>query len=146
MRLSFAILLAMLLCCPATPARAHGVGHAPENTPAEALRFYYSDGAPMAFAEITVFAPDEAEYQNARTDAKGRFAFLPDTPGAWRVVINDGMGHRSETTFTAGTVSSPVSQVSSPVGGVPSPSTIALGLSLLGNLALGTALLRKRKA
>jgi nickel transport protein len=34
------------------------------------------------------------EYQNGRTDRKGRFSFYPSVPGTWRVEANDGMGHK----------------------------------------------------
>lgn len=128
------------------PAHAHGVGHAPETLPAEGIRFYYSDGTPMAFAEATLFAPDGTEHQNARTDAMGRIAVLPDKPGTWRLVVSDGMGHRSEMTIAAGATSSTARQPSGNAGGPPGLTAILLGLSLLGNVAMSAALLRRRNA
>jgi nickel transport protein len=44
---------------------------------------------------VLVYAPGggDTEFQNGRTDARGRFAFLPDRPGVWRVKVDAGMGH-----------------------------------------------------
>ena len=49
---------------------------------------------PMADASVEVFGPgDDTTFQRGRTDRQGRFAFFPDRPGKWKVVINDGAGH-----------------------------------------------------
>jgi len=49
---------------------------------------------PMADASVEVFGPgDHTAFQTGRTDRQGRFAFLPDRPGKWKVGINDGAGH-----------------------------------------------------
>ena len=55
----------------------------------------YDDGEPMSYAEVKIFSPDnkDIEHQNGRTDKNGCFAFLPDQPGEWKVIVNDGMGH-----------------------------------------------------
>lgn len=61
---------------------------------------------PAAFCQVAVFSPakGDAEYQTGRTDARGRFAFLPDVSGQWRVIVDDEMGHRQEASiaWTAG--------------------------------------------
>jgi len=55
----------------------------------------YDDGEPMSYALVEVFSLKEnLPFQTGRTDRNGRFLFLPDTPGDWRVVVNDEMGHR----------------------------------------------------
>lgn len=85
------------------PAVAHGTGYRLiEDANAVAVSFFYADGQPMSYAETLVFAPDndDIEYQNGRTDQKGRFAFYPEMPGTWRLVVNDGMGHRAEGIIT----------------------------------------------
>ena len=62
------------------------------------IRAVYDDGSPMALCDVSVFAPDRPEeaYQTGITDPHGRFAFVPDTHGMWRVTVDDGMGHRVE--------------------------------------------------
>jgi nickel transport protein len=85
------------------PAFAHGTGYRLiDDANAVAVSFFYADGQPMSYAETLVFAPDndDIEYQNGRTDQQGRFAFYPETPGTWRLVVNDGMGHRAEGIIT----------------------------------------------
>ncbi len=55
----------------------------------------YDDGEPMSDAAVEVFIQDEElPFQTGRTDKNGRFLFLPDQPGEWKVVVKDEMGHR----------------------------------------------------
>lgn len=55
----------------------------------------YAGGEIMSFAKVTVTAPNgEKAFQTGRTDRNGKFAFVPDTPGTWRFVADDEMGHR----------------------------------------------------
>ena len=80
----------------AATAAGHGVTHAPVEG-AVAVAFGYDDGTPMAWAEVRVFAPGEAEPAwEGGTDAAGRVAFVADRPGTWRVAADDGLGHRAE--------------------------------------------------
>lgn len=46
-------------------------------------------GDPIVFARVEVYAPrnDSIEFANGRTDMDGRFAFVPDRPGQWRVKL-----------------------------------------------------------
>ena len=62
------------------------------------LSALYGGSEPAAFCQVSVRAPSkpEAEFQTGRTDARGRFAFVPDGPGDWKVVVDDEMGHRVE--------------------------------------------------
>ncbi|MFP3869187.1 MAG: hypothetical protein ACLFUU_13720 [Desulfobacteraceae bacterium] len=56
---------------------------------------YYQGGEVMCHARVTVQAPDSDQtFQRGNTDRNGRFAFAPDRPGNWRLVIADDMGHR----------------------------------------------------
>ena len=55
----------------------------------------YDDGEPMSDAAIEVFiVNDELPFQTGRTDRNGRFLFMPDQPGEWKVVVKDEMGHK----------------------------------------------------
>ena len=55
----------------------------------------YDDGEPMSYASIEIFdSGKNLPFQTGRTDRNGRFLFYPDMMGDWKVVVNDGMGHR----------------------------------------------------
>ena len=59
---------------------------------------HYDGGTPVAGAQVTLFPPGaDTPYQTGVTDRAGVFVFLPASPGEWRVVVDDGMGHRRET-------------------------------------------------
>ncbi len=91
----FPLFLFLLFFTPCEKARAHGVTHSFSTEKALLLQTAYSDGSPMSFAKVVVFSPSDSkvEHQNGRTDKNGRFAFLPDEQGEWRITVNDGMGH-----------------------------------------------------
>jgi len=74
---------------------AHGVDYEVKEGKAVVLKVGYDDGEPMSYAEVKIFSPEnkDIEHQNGRTDKNGCFAFLPDQPGEWKVIVNDGMGH-----------------------------------------------------
>lgn len=76
---------------------AHGTAHRViRDAKTITVEFYYADKEPMRYAEVLVFSPSDQkiEYQNGRTDQNGRFAFYPETAGAWRIEVSDGMGHK----------------------------------------------------
>ena len=55
----------------------------------------YDTGEAMSYAKATILAPGaELNFQSGRTDRNGRFCFLPDVSGDWKVVVDDEMGHR----------------------------------------------------
>jgi len=57
----------------------------------------YDSGEPMSYAKIEIYAPDsDIKFQLGRTDRNGRFAFVPDVPGVWQIVVSDNLGHRLE--------------------------------------------------
>ena len=62
------------------------------------LSAVYGGSEPAAFCQVSVRSPmkPDAEFQTGRTDARGQFAFVPNGPGNWRVVVDDEMGHRLE--------------------------------------------------
>lgn len=109
----------------------------------------YENGKALVFAEATVFAPGAGVtiHQQGFTDRTGRFAFLPDQPGEWRIVVDDGLGHRAERR-----VSVPEAGAAVPLGGWGRPdrlSAAVLGvgivMTLFGGWALGAARRRTRR-
>jgi nickel transport protein len=96
--LVFWILSMIMFCCPDFSA-AHGTGHRlVTDRAAITVEFFYSDNEPMSYAEVLIFGPQDhqVEFQNGRTDRKGRFSVYPSVPGAWRIEASDGMGHKEE--------------------------------------------------
>ncbi|GAB7023240.1 hypothetical protein [Salidesulfovibrio brasiliensis] len=139
------MVLTGLTLIPAVDAAAHGLGHRLlESGQATVFETSYSTGEPVAYGEVLVYGPGEgkAEYQNGRTDANGRFAFVPNADGRWNVVVDAGMGHRHtfdvEVDESGRVVSREVKQ------GTMIPAL--LGVSLLANLGLAGLLLRRRRA
>jgi nickel transport protein len=91
------IIFGSILCCCPDYLIAHGTGHRlVRDSAAVTIEFFYSDNEPMSYAEVFVFGPQDlkVEYQNGRTDQKGRFSIYPTIPGAWRIEASDGMGHK----------------------------------------------------
>lgn len=93
----------LLLFVSAGNVLAHDVIHDMKLGDAVVLRVGYDTGEPMQYAEVLIYSPknDKIEFQNGRTDANGSFAFLPDTPGEWRIVVDDGDGHGMTASFLA---------------------------------------------
>ena len=90
-----------LLALVGLSASAHDLVLTAERTGAAVvIRAAYAGTEPCPFAATEIFSPAAAktEYQNGRTDRTGRFAFVPDQPGNWRVVVDDELGHRVELT------------------------------------------------
>ena len=168
----FAVLGALLLILGASPAQAHALYAAHTWQGSVALvQFAYAGGEQPTYAKVEVYSPADSkvEFQNGRTDAQGRFAFMPDTPGQWRIIMADNMGHRVEHAVDAGAGQAPASgtaqaagaaqntgqdatraKVAPPVatpgvGSFSMPLRIVLGLSLLANVALLAAVLRRRR-
>ena len=90
-----------LLFSRAVTVRAHDVVHEISKTGAVVVTVGYDTGEAMRYAAVTIFSPrdDTVEFQNGRTDANGSFAFVPDMPGEWKIIVNDGIGHGLVTTF-----------------------------------------------
>ena len=77
---------------------AHGVGFREISLKAVTLEFFYSTGEKMSYREAKVFSPNDSKFavQSGRTDEQGRFAFIPNVSGEWRVIVQDEEGHRCE--------------------------------------------------
>lgn len=87
--------LLWLLLLPSL-ALGHGIELSAGRGAAAWARGEYSGGEPMSFAKARVLGPDGQTHQVGNTDAQGRFAWLPDRDGPWRVALDDGQGHRGE--------------------------------------------------
>lgn len=76
---------------------AHGVGYKHSDLKSITLEFFYSTGEKMSYRETQVFSPNDSKFaiQSGRTDEFGRFAFIPDTIGIWRVIVRDEEGHQA---------------------------------------------------
>ncbi|SKA72355.1 nickel transport protein [Paucidesulfovibrio gracilis DSM 16080] len=88
------VVLAAWLSVP-NPSHAHGIRRINYEQIAQVVEATFSDGTLASYAEVLIYPPGggDEEFQNGRTDARGRFAFLPDRPGTWLVKVNAGMGH-----------------------------------------------------
>ena len=76
-------------------ALAHGVQGRISSQKAIMVESEYDDGEPMSYAAVEVYGPlGKISFQTGRTDQNGRFLFFPDKEGEWKVIINDGMGHK----------------------------------------------------
>ena len=166
------LVFAALLLMGAAQAHAHALYAAHTLQGSVALvQFAYAGGQVPTYAKVEVYSPADAkvEFQNGRTDAQGRFAFMPDTPGQWRIIMADNMGHRVEHAVDVSSAQGSaqvaaqgaaqgtaqgvgpstdkpaVTGVIPGVGEFSVPLRVLLGLSLLANMALGAAVLRRRK-
>lgn len=134
--MTHALILSFLLALVVT---FHGFAHGLEATatltpPAVVVRARYGGSEPVAFVKVRVLAPQGSpvEYQNGLTDRNGQFSFVPDGPGAWRVLVDDEEGHRRELT-----VSVPSPFEGSAASAPPAPDRwlrVLTGLSLMVGL------------
>lgn len=96
-------LLAAVLVAAAPPAAGHRMDHAVGAVEAQVVTLSYPFGAPPMYEPYRIYAPGaDAAFQTGRTDRLGRVAFVPDRPGAWRVVVNTEDGHGTELTVGVG--------------------------------------------
>jgi nickel transport protein len=153
--LIFGLILAAVPC----PARAHGTGYRRSDKKSLSLEFSYSTGEAMSYLEAKVFSPKDEKFafQSGRTDEDGRFAFTPNAPGLWRLLVRDGEGHLAEAaveiapefltglTGLAGDETAVVSGAGAPAG-VGLALNAVLGVSLIFNAAAFVSLWRRGKA
>lgn len=59
------------------------------------IQVAYDHGAPLVKSMVNIYAPanPDTPFLQGVTDQHGRFAFVPDAPGEWRVEVEDGTGH-----------------------------------------------------
>jgi nickel transport protein len=82
--------MALGLAAP-LPVSAHGVTLEYTSDVTIEITAHYDSGTPMAGAQVTVYAPDDATtpWLTGVCDDEGRFSFVPDTslPGTWDVQV-----------------------------------------------------------
>jgi nickel transport protein len=163
------VLMALLIAGPlAAPAHAHGAGWQVEDTAnTKTYRFGYTDGSPMAFAEVVVTTHDGKVWQKARTDRIGQFSLglggtpAPDAPSELHIKVADGMGHVVQLTYQpTDTTTDAVTQGSGQTAAVSSVTaiqgtpalfdlpiwaSILFGCSILANLFGGLLLWQRRQ-
>lgn len=94
---------------------SHLLGHGVSYTmmgPGYGVAVQYEDGAPLDFADVTIYRPGETEFefQQGFTDENGVFMFKPDTSGVWTLKISDGFGHGKVIEVSVGGFESPLQQ------------------------------------
>ena len=89
------LIIAVSLC---SLSYAHGTGYRQSSLKSIALEFSYSTGEAMSYREARVYSPNDTKYayQSGRTDEYGRFSFIPNVKGEWRVIVRDEEGHQCE--------------------------------------------------
>jgi nickel transport protein len=132
-------LCAALAALPAA-AFAHGVdiSEATGRVDLRTIHCLYSTGEPMLFAKIRVFTPSrpDAPAQESVADLNGYFSFAPFEAGDWRLIAEDGMGHRGEIIVAVDDGAAPGEAAVTGAAPAKPPTLIAaaLGLSLILNL------------
>ena len=134
------------LLCSSSCSYAHGTGYRHSSLKAVPLEFSYSTGEAMSYREARVYSPNDEKFavQSGRTDESGRFAFIPNVKGEWRVIVRDEEGHQCEAKIditdeflsgkeTLRTQSESFNDI---------PVRALLGVSLIFNIAL---VIRRRK-
>ncbi|WP_296991096.1 hypothetical protein [Thalassospira sp. UBA1131] len=161
-----ALLIAGPLAVPA-PAHAHGAGWQIEDSAnTKTYGFRYTDGSPMAFAEVVVTTKDGKVWQKARTDRIGQFSLglgstsPQDAPRELHIKVADGMGHVVQLTYqptdttvakvTPGSEQTAAASSTTAIQGTPALfdlplwASILFGCSILANL-FGWLLLWQRR-
>ncbi|MBE0660033.1 MAG: carboxypeptidase regulatory-like domain-containing protein [Bryobacteraceae bacterium] len=139
-------LLPVLLCILAV--QAHDLSLQSELAPPAAIvRALYGGGEPVPFVKVTIYSPASPgkPHQTGFTDSLGYFAFRPASPGAWRVEVDDEMGHRVETAIQIPDPFTPASPAAPP----PEPSRFEralLGVGLIVGVSGFLYGLRARRA
>lgn len=144
------LLLVISFLTSASLAVAHGVTYKIAENTAVAVQFGYAGGESMSYATTKVFGPESSEdleFQNGRTDALGRFAFVPNLPGLWRVVATDNLGHRGtiEVNIDQGDQGLVLGGSSATMEQDSPWLKIVFALSILANLAFMAGYKKRRK-
>ncbi len=118
-------LLALAALLAPASASAHEVLHEVAWGRAVAVRAFFADGEPLAYAQYEVYAPADPAipHQKGRTDRSGWLAFVPDVAGSWRVKVADATGHGFDL------------QVDTAAASAAPPSTLAFALRPIAGIA-----------
>jgi nickel transport protein len=113
------LVLAAALALAAGRAAAHETLHEVERGKAIAVKAYFVDGVALAYTSYEVYSPADPRvpWQKGRTDRAGWLAFVPDSPGSWRVKVIDTTGHGLDVGIDAG---------AQPGAGLPAPAAAPL--------------------
>ena len=108
-------LAALILVAATTGTLAHEVDWRVERMPAVVITLDYPGAGPFAFEAVEI-RPEGGGTPVAvgRTDAAGRFAFVPPAAGRWEVRAVSGGGHGA--VFTIDTTTGPVPSGESAAG------------------------------
>ena len=122
---------------------AHGTGYRTSELKAVALEFVYSTGEKMSYREAKVFSPKDEKFafQSGRTDENGRFSFVPDISGKWRVLVRDEEGHQCTAELDVAVNDN--EKVSVPKTQADLAARAILGVSIIFNIAM---IIRSRHA
>jgi nickel transport protein len=100
MRCTRLVTLALFLPLLSAPATAHEVLHEVEDSQSVVVHLFYADGTPFSYESCEArFANEDVPYVVGFTDANGRFAFVPDRAGTWRIQATSEDGHGAEITL-----------------------------------------------
>ena len=125
-----------------SPLFSHGI-HSTVIKGGMGIKATYADGSPVSDSDVSVYSPGKSEekYTSGVTDSKGRFVFLPDKKGSWKINVDDGMGHMTRTAIEVNDVFE-VGEIES--GGVSLTQKIIMAICVLWG-AIGTALFFKAR-
>jgi nickel transport protein len=140
------IALSLLCIFAAISAYGHGVDAVTADADSVvAVEIRYNSGEPMTYATISVFSPSspKTEVIAGFADRNGRYAFIPDEDGEWRVEASDGMGHKSVITVNA--TMHAHEAVSKSGGKSPLYLRALLGVSLILNIFAVYSFVAKRR-
>ncbi len=95
---------AFVFICSVGLIQAHKLEvHLTENPPVVILKADYGDhDHGVSQGDVSIYAPGETDtvFQSGKTDPSGKFAFIPHKAGEWRVLVDDGTGHKGEAVIT----------------------------------------------
>ncbi|MGY6632565.1 MAG: carboxypeptidase-like regulatory domain-containing protein [Alkalilacustris sp.] len=155
-KIAAAMVAAGLAGATPPPALGHAALLDAEATTAVRLHARYDTGAPMAGAQVIIYAPDAPAdaWSHGTTDAAGRYVFVPDMalPGRWTVQVRQA-GHGAVAHVTLGADAGARDGDAAAAGAVSirtdsppaSPLQRAVMIALVAWGALGTALYFRRR-
>ncbi len=130
-----------LLFATVIAAFAHGMNYTLLESPSvTAFQAQFSTGELMSYSPVTIIDPEGEEYQSGLTDRRGRFAFMPEGRGEWRIAVDGGMGHR--LTFALEVSNGTVEMMTTTA---PQWLYALIGVSLIFNFGFGVAVIRANK-
>lgn len=104
----------------AQKAIAHGVEVQYQSRQGFEVSATYDSGEPMANAQVIIFSPENPStpWQTTKTDAEGRFTFVPPEAGNWQVKIHQA-GHGTSLTIPVADAAAPTASVTTAAADQP---------------------------